>query len=378
MPQFVIAHIFPEGATSGVHTHIRELRRYLEECGDETTVLTPFSWGGLLKYPAFGPRRVIMGVSRAAGVIWFQYSHVLFLRNALRRQLDSMGGCVVYAQGPLEACAALAARRRPDQKIVMAVHFGKSNADEPANTGEIKRDGIVFRMIRRSNRKAIMGVDGMVCVSEWARNAILTWLPEAAAVPCAIIGNFIPPADQPSSQQPVGDLVTTGRLGHEKNHRYLLDVVAEAKRAGRVLTLDVLGDGPCRADLERAVRVLNIEEQVRFHGFRNDVRDLLPRYRAYVHASNQETSSLAIMEAMAAGLPIVAGRVGAIPELCDEDVEGRFRPLDDAAQAAATLIELLDSEPDRLKAGRAARERYQRDFATDAVAPRLRSFLLGS
>jgi glycosyltransferase involved in cell wall biosynthesis len=155
-------------------------------------------------------------------------------------------------------------------------------------------------------------------------------------------------------------------------------VVAEAKRAGRVLTLDVLGDGPCRADLERAVRVLNIEEQVRFHGFRNDVRDLLPRYRAYVHASNQETSSLAIMEAMAAGLPIVAGRVGAIPELCDEDVEGRFWPLDDAAQAAATLIELLDSEPDRLKAGRAARERYQRDFATDAVAPRLRSFLLGS
>ena len=73
-----------------------------------------------------------------------------------------------------------------------------------------------------------------------------------------------------------------------------------------------------------------------------DVRDFLPRYRAYVHASYSESSSLAIIEAMAAGLPIVAGNIGPIAELCDDGVEARFWSLDDASQAAATLLELLD------------------------------------
>jgi glycosyltransferase involved in cell wall biosynthesis len=75
-------------------------------------------------------------------------------------------------------------------------------------------------------------------------------------------------------------------------------------------------------------------------------------------------------------LPIVAGKVGAIPELCDEGVEARFWPLEDPVSAAAMLISLLDSEPERLKASQAARERFQRDFATEAVAPRLHAFLL--
>jgi glycosyltransferase involved in cell wall biosynthesis len=86
---------------------------------------------------------------------------------------------------------------------------------------------------------------------------------------------------------------------------------------------------------------------------------------------------LAIIEAMAAGLPIVAGNIGPIAELCDDGVEARFWPLDDPIQAAATLLELLDSEPTRLMAASAASERFRRDFDADLIAPRLWSFLMG-
>ena len=127
----------------------------------------------------------------------------------------------------------------------------------------------------------------------------------------------------------------------------------------------------------RQARSLGLEEQVRFRGFRPDVRDFLPGYRAYVHASYSESLPLAIIEAMAAGLPIVAGDIGGIRELCDDGVEARFWPLDDPARAAATLIDLLDCEPARLKAAHAARERFRRDFDADVVGPELRSFLLG-
>jgi glycosyltransferase involved in cell wall biosynthesis len=160
-----------------------------------------------------------------------------------------------------------------------------------------------------------------------------------------------------------------------KNHRYLLDVLGEAKRAGRSLTLDIFGEGPCRKDLLRQAASLGLEEQVRLRGFRRDMREFLPGYRAYVHASYSESSSLAIMEAMAAGLPIVAGNIGPISELCDDGVEGRFWPLDDPAQAAATLIDLLDCEPTRAMAAKAASERFHRDFDADTIAPRLLSFL---
>jgi glycosyltransferase involved in cell wall biosynthesis len=151
--------------------------------------------------------------------------------------------------------------------------------------------------------------------------------------------------------------------------------LAEANRAGRSLTLDVFGDGPCRKDLLLQTRSLGLDEQVRFHGFRADVRDFLPGYRAYVHASYSESLPLAIIEAMAAGLPIVAGDTGGISELCDDGVEARFWPLDDPTQAAATLIDLLDCEPARLKAACAASERFRREFDADAVVPRLLSFL---
>jgi glycosyltransferase involved in cell wall biosynthesis len=260
----------------------------------------------------------------------------------------------------------------------MAIHFRVSQADEWADKELIKHGGPVFRGIRQVEREVIPQVDGLVSVSRWARDALVSWMPEAAAVPYTVIGNFVAPLDLEPDSEPLGDLVTIGNLDLVKNHRFMLRTLAEAKRRGRTLTLDVFGEGACRNDLLQLTRSLGLKGQVRFHGFRRDVRELLPRYRAYVHASYSESSSLAIMESMAAGLPIVAGNIGPIAELFDDGVEGLFWPLDDPAEAAAILLSLLDNEPARAKAARAASERFHRDFDAEVVAPRLVSFLQGA
>jgi glycosyltransferase involved in cell wall biosynthesis len=320
---------------------------------------------------------VLERFSRPASVAWYLNWHEVFLRNALRRRLAEVGDCVVYAQEPVAARAALSVRRGPHQRVIMAVHFRISLADEWADKKEIKRDGKVFRAIRKLEREAITQTDGLVYVSQWGRDALLSWLPEAAAVPSAVIGNFIAPLHAEAPERPLGDLVTIGNLDLVKNHRFLLEILAETRRRERSLTLDVFGEGPCRADLLRQAHALGLEEQVRFQGFRPNARDFLPGYRTYVHASYSESLPLAIIEAMAAGLPIVTGDTGGIRELCDEGVEARFWSLDDAAQAAVTLTALLDSEPARSKAAKAARERFHRDFEADVVVPRLMSFLFG-
>jgi glycosyltransferase involved in cell wall biosynthesis len=376
----VIASILPTYGSTGVHTHIWQLRGYLDGQGISSTLLTSFSWGGLFTRAVFAVRLILVRVSGGASVFWYRHWHEFFLRMALRRHLARLGDCVIYAQGPLEARAALRARSCHKQRVVMVVHFKYSHADEWTNTSHstIKRNGKVFRWIRRVERDVIPQTDGLVYVSRWARSALQSWLPEAATVRSAVIGNFVAPmAAQPSSE-PMADLVTIGGLDTVKNHRFLLEVLAEAKRLNRSVSLDMFGDGPLRGELTSLRRSLGLDELVRFRGFQPDVRNYLPGYRAYVHASYSETSSLAIMEAMAAGLPVVVPNIGPMPELCTDHVEGRFWPLDDPAKAAAILLELLDDAGALRAAADAARERFRRVFAANVVGPRLYSFIMES
>jgi glycosyltransferase involved in cell wall biosynthesis len=377
-PPLAIATILRGDGITGVDTHIQQLRRHVETCGTDSTLITPFSWARPLTYPVFGTRVLVRRCNRSAGVAWYLHWHEVFLRKALRRYLASVDACVVYAQDPLAARAALRTRRGPHQRVVMGVHLRISMADEWADKKQITRDGTVFRAIRQAEREAIPQVDGLVFVSEWARDALVSWLPEAAAVPYAVIDNFVTPSTASPFPEPLGDLVTIGNLDLVKNHRYLLEVLAEAKRAGRTLTLDIFGDGPCRDNLMAQTHTLGLDAQVRFHGFRADVRERLPGYRAYVHASYSESSSFAIIEAMAAGLPILAGDTGPLSELFDEGAEGRFWPLDDPKRAAAMLLEFMADETGRSAAAAAALARFRRSFAAEVIAPRLLSFVMNT
>jgi glycosyltransferase involved in cell wall biosynthesis len=373
----IVATNFRELGSTGVHTHFQQVARYVEQFGMRVTVVTPFSWARSLTYPVFAPRLVLAKVYPPASVVWYRRWHEVFLYKALRRELGRLGDCVVYAQGPLEARAALRARTGPNQRVVLAVHFRTSQADEYSEPGrELKRDGRIFLAIRQLERDVIPRVDGIVYVTKWAKDQLLSWLPEAASVPSTVISNFVAPLPFPPAQEPLGDLVTTGRLDDRKNHRFLLEVLRFAVDAGHRLTLDIYGEGPLRGELGLRIASLGLGEQVRLRGVRRDVRQYLPGYKAYVHAAYAETSSLAIIEAMAAGLPILAGRIGPIAELVDDGAEARFWPLDDPAQAADILIGMMKSEQDRSKAASAAFDRFHRDYDASVLGPRIRSFLL--
>lgn len=373
----VIATILrPEGAT-GVHTHSREFRQFLDDREVASTLVTPFSWHPALSAPVFGVRLPLAHLSSSASVTWYLHFHGVFLRKALSRHLRETTDSVVYAQDPVAARAALLARSGQGQRIVMAVHFKTSLADEWFQRNQITRYGPVYKFIRQLERAVIPRLDGIVYVSESARRELLTWLPQADGVPSVVIPNFIAPPSTRSVGPPLGDLVTVGSLEITKNHRFLLEVLARANQAGRTLTLDIFGDGSCRRDLERLTTSLGLTDHVRFRGFRPDVRDLLPRYKIYVHASYSEALPLAIIEAMSVGLPIVTYGTGGIPELCADGVEARYWQLDDHNKAASILLDLLDSELSRSTLGLAAADRFRRDFRSDHIAPRLYSFLTG-
>ena len=109
-PPLVIATILREEGVTGVHTHVREVRRYLDGLRVPTTLVTPFSWGRALGVPMFGLRHALRRWSKAGAIVWYRHWHELFLKHALHELLSGMEEAVVYAQGPEAARAALRAR----------------------------------------------------------------------------------------------------------------------------------------------------------------------------------------------------------------------------------------------------------------------------
>jgi glycosyltransferase involved in cell wall biosynthesis len=148
-----------------------------------------------------------------------------------------------------------------------------------------------------------------------------------------------------------------GRLSPEKAPdlfvRMAHQLGAKHTRAAFVL----IGDGPMRERLEEEVRLLGIAERVRFAGERRDVLPLLPSLTALVVPSHAEGMPLALMEAMAAGLPVVATSVGGIPEMIQHLSTGLLVPPGDAGQLAIAVDGLLDDPPWAAAIGARARQR---------------------
>ena len=376
-PRLVVATLLRGTGSTGVETHIRELSTFCESRGQVLTVVTPFSRSVALAAPVFGLRLAIARLSGEASVAWYRYWHYRFLRHALTRELAATSSSVVYASCPMSALAALEARQGPHQRVVMADHFHASQADEWVDKDQIAKGNRTYTRIRDLERRVLPALDGIVYLSGSAQRALAEWLPEIETVPSATLPNFVYSStpDGPSMAHSA-DLVSVGTLERAKNHGFLLEVLAHANRLGHRYTLDIAGDGPRRSHLERLRAGLGLQDQVRFLGYRPNIRELLPRYRAYVHASVREVMGMAVIEALAAGLPVVAVPVGGFPEIVEPGVEGLFWTETDPLKSARLLIGLLEDEPARARMAAKARARFERELAPDVVGPMLLDFVV--
>jgi glycosyltransferase involved in cell wall biosynthesis len=374
VPLVIASILRPEG-TTGVHTHIRELCAHLDEKGLPYEIVTPFSWGRPLSTVIFSLRFPLNCIAPPASVAWYRHWHTAFLRAALRRRLQAYGRAVIYAHGPEAATASVQARNHPDQQVVMAVHFLRSQAGGWVTKGHISPGSRAVKHIELSERRLVPHLDGIVYVSRTARDEFFAAIPEARDIRSDIVTNFVRPLQLPPTPQPLGDLVTVGGLEKDKNQEFLLRVLAAARDAGHAYTLDIYGKGSLRRHLKGVAKRLGLTNQVRFRGYDAAVRSHLPAYRAYVHACAVETGPLAVIEALEAGLPVLAVNKGALGELLSDGIEGRYWNPDDPAGAAQVLITLLQNDKALEAAGRAAFRRFSTSFDASLIAPRLVTFL---
>ena len=198
-----------------------------------------------------------------------------------------------------------------------------------------------------------------ICVSETTRAAGL------AARTCTTAQAIVIPngVDLTKPRSPLAGtpprVLAVGRLKEPKDFLTLLTALARVEEPYRAA---VIGDGPDRRALEEPARDAHVE----LLGERSDVPEQLAASDVFALASNSEGLPISILEAMAAGLPVVASRVGGVPELVVDGETGLLVPPGDVVALAAALRLLLSDAALRRRLGSAGRRRAEERFGLDA------------
>lgn len=157
------------------------------------------------------------------------------------------------------------------------------------------------------------------------------------------------------------------RLDHwGKGHREFFTALANLKDRYPVEGL-IIGGGRREAEMRHLAAEMGLTGRVHFLGQRDDVPDLLAALDIFVLPSHSEGVSLALLEAMAAGLPVIASRVGGLPEVVTDGDNGLLIPPKDPEALAAALARLLDNPALAQKLGENARRQVQENFSLDRL-----------
>ena len=318
-----------------------DLARGLASRGHRVTVIS-LAEGGALR-GAFAPITVETVARRRDGI-----DPTLVVRLAAR--LAALSVDVVHTHNPLAlSYGAPAARLARVPRVVHTKHG--------ANPSERRRTVGARRLLARL-------CDAFVAVSpetaEVARVLDRVREPRLVTIANGIdVGAF---ARDPAARARVraelgvGDACLVGtvaRLAPEKNHVGL--VAAMAPLLGPSVHLAIVGDGPERAAIERAIAPA-LRPFVHLTGARHDVPALLSAFDLFALSSTTEGLPLAVPEAMAAGLPVVATAVGGLPSVLREGITGLLVPAGDEAALGRALGALIADPARRERLGRAARD----------------------
>ena len=280
---------------------------------------------------------------------------------------------IVHAHLAAASLAAVLAARAAGRPRVMATCHNLTDWEE-------KR----AHPVRILARGLMRDCHALVAVSEAVRDAIVRVRPELEDRVTVIhngadLDPFAPQRlDRAGARARLGyaagDFVagSVARLDPRKGLTTLLEAAGRAAGELPGLRVLIVGDGPERGRLESRARVLGLEARVKFVGEQTDVRPFLAALDLFVAPSRTEGMGVAIVEALAAGVPVAGARVGGIPEVLEHGSAGWLIDGDDPAIWARAMVRaavLPDYRERFIRAGL----RRARDFSIDPVRLRLES-----
>ncbi|HET9719236.1 MAG TPA: glycosyltransferase [Solirubrobacteraceae bacterium] len=346
-----IAHVIssPEGI-GGAERVLLELLKAGAERGWEQRVLHPFLKGGESGLAQCCPPRDYHSApcSRWQQLpgLWRWIGHELFTYRPDIVHVHLFHAAVLVASLP-----------RPFQaRLLLTHHHGSRYVEERQPAREI------------ADRACGRRYDVVVAVSESTRRMLADryHYPESKLV---TIPNGWSGSPVAQARRPAHRIVCVANLRRQKGHDVLLSAFAQVVRQLPDAELLLVGDGPLRAGLSEQARRLGIERSVQFTGAADDVWPLLAEADVFALASRYEPLGLAVLEAMAAGLPVVAAAVDGLTEIVEDGVSGYLVPRDDPDALAKKLICLFGS-PDQMRSMAMAGKTKAADYGADTMRRR--------
>ncbi|MGH9465338.1 MAG: N-acetyl-alpha-D-glucosaminyl L-malate synthase BshA [Thermoanaerobaculia bacterium] len=231
-----------------------------------------------------------------------------------------------------------------------------------------------------TTRFGILRSDAVTAVSEWLRRETGSQFGIEKAI--EVVPNFVDPArgERAKSQPGARAWARPGEriLIHVSNFRpvkRVMDIVAIHERLRRFLPVRLLlvGDGPERAKVEQYCRGNDLCDTVTFVGGGTYVvEELLTGADLFLLPSETESFGLAALEALSCEVPVIASRVGGLPEVVDDGRTGYLLPVGDVEGMAAAAARLLGDEPLRRAFGEAGRRAAVERFAEEKIVERYR------
>jgi glycosyltransferase involved in cell wall biosynthesis len=374
---------YPPGP-GGVERHVREVARREAARGWDVTVLTSdlyreFPWERLDRSVPRETRDEGVRVRRLRAYSLPGELHYPFLPGlgrALRRDRPDL--VHVHTYGTHQASVARRFGRRTGVPYVLTAHFHP----RWSIYGGALRHRIRAFYDRRLAAPIVRDAARLVVQSREEERLVREngfALPRVETVPPGYTPLPEPPAEPDAFARSLGlpgpFALFVGRLASNKGLLPLVEafrsLVAHDPAAGLVLIGE---DGGMRAPVEARVRALGLESRVRLTGFLPDERLLAAAFREarlFVLPSEYEAFGLVLLEALAQGTPVVASRVGGIPEFVEEGRAGVLVPPLEARPLADALLALWDDEATRRRLGAYGRERIVPRYSWDRVADEL-------
>ncbi len=170
---------------------------------------------------------------------------------------------------------------------------------------------------------------------------------------------------QDAKKAPVIGMVA--QLIKRKGHRFVLESIPAIQERYANVRLVFFGRGPEEPRLQMLAAKLGIEDNVTFAGFRKDINHWLGCLDVFVHPPSTEGLGVAVLQAAAASLPIVASRVGGVTEIIEDKVNGLLIDPESPDQIAQGVLALLDDRETALEMGEAAHKKVVEQFSVDAM-----------
>ena len=223
-------------------------------------------------------------------------------------------------------------------------------------------------------------IDGVIVPSAALKNQITALgyiAPDIVKVIPIGIGALEPTVNRTGSRKRVGDAfgigesdivcVTSGRFVEQKGHRYLIEAAVTIVEAHPGVRFLWFGDGPLEAPLKSQIEGSGLSTHFILAGMRDNVDEFLAGCDLMVHPSIEEPFGIAILEGMRAGLPVVASRVGGIPEVVAEDRTARLVPHADPKALASAVSGMVSDAGARIEFGKAGQFRWRESFRLESM-----------